>query len=428
MQILNDMNKYNQSVIKHKRKKSKGKIILTIFGLFLLILVGFAGGYITGVWDQARLSPQQAIQRIINTSDQNVEDESIDFRLYWKVWDEINDNYYKQPIEEKDLFYGSLIGLTASLQDPYSVFLDPELSQEFADEMNGSFEGIGAEIGVRNNDLTVIAPLPGTPAEQAGLRSGDVILKIDDTDTLNMSLDQAIRLIRGEGGTPVILTVISKNEDEIKEIEIIRDTIQVDSVRWEIIETENGNIGYIEIIHFSADTEGLFNEAVNEILLEKPEGLILDLRNNPGGYLDSAINITSRWVEDKPVVYEEFSDGTKKSYDAYGSSQLNGMNTVVLINEGSASASEIIAGALQDYKLATLVGMTTFGKGSVQDYKTFDDGSSLKLTIAKWLTSNLRNIDEVGIAPDIEIDRTIEDINEDNDPQLDEAKNIILNQ
>ncbi|MBU1673218.1 S41 family peptidase [Patescibacteria group bacterium] len=423
------MNKFERiNVIKHKPKKSKGKIILTIFGLIFLILVGFSGGYITGVWDQARLSPQQAIQRIINTSDQNVEDENIDFRLYWKVWDEINENFYKQPVAEKDMFYGSLMGLTASLQDPYSIFLDPELTEEFSAEMNGAFDGIGAEIGVRNNELTVIAPLPDTPAQKAGLRTGDIILKIDDTDTLNMSLDQAIKLIRGEKGTPVVLTVIGKDEDEIREIEIIRDTILVDSVRWEILKTDQGDIGYIEIIHFSVDTEGLFNQAVNEILLENPEGLIVDLRNNPGGYLDSSINIASKWIEDKPVLYEEFSDGSRAEYNSNGSPQLKGMQTVVLINEGSASASEIIAGALQDYSLATLVGKTTFGKGSVQDYKTFDDGSSLKLTIAKWLTPNLQNIDEVGITPDIEVERTIEDIDADIDPQLDEAKNIIINQ
>ena len=410
------------------KKSSKGKAVLIIFLILVILLIGFSGGYITGVWDQARLSPRQAIMRIINASDEKVEDESIDFKLYWKIWDEINENYYKQPVDDKKMFYGSLMGLTASLQDPYSVFLDPELTEEFSDEMNGSFEGIGAEVGIRDDAITIIAPLPESPAEKAGLRAGDIVLKIDDTDTINMSLDQAIKLIRGEKGTPVILTVIGMEEEEIREIEIIRDVIQIDSVKWEIINTSEGKIGYIEIIHFSADTEGLFNQAVNEILLEHPDGLIIDLRNNPGGYLDSSINISSKWIEDKPVVYEEFSDGSKKEYNAKGSPQLKGMKTVILINEGSASASEIIAGALKDYKIATLVGKTTFGKGSVQDYKTFSDGSSLKLTIANWLTPNLQNINEVGISPDIEVDRTLEDIEADIDPQLEKAKELIINE
>lgn len=422
------MNRFDKGALKFRRKNPKGRIVLIVFGLFLILLVGFAGGYITGVWDQARLSPQQAIQRIINVSGSEVEDDSIDFGLYWDVWDEINDNYYEQPVEEKDMFYGSLMGLTASLKDPYSVFLDPELTEEFSAEMNGTFEGIGAEIGIRNEELTVIAPLPGTPAQEAGLRAGDAILKIDDTETVNMSLDEAIRLIRGEKGTPVVLTVIGRDEEEIREVEIIRDTILVDSVRWETLPEEDGPIGYIEIIHFSSDTEGLFNQAVNEVLLENPQGLIIDLRNNPGGYLDSSISIASEWIDDNVVVYEEFSDGSRVGYDSTGSPRLKGMKTVVLINEGSASASEIIAGALQDYGLATLVGKPTFGKGSVQDYKTFDDGSSLKLTIAKWLTPELRNIDEVGIPPDLEVERALEDIDADRDPQLDEAKNIIINE
>ncbi|MBU0671221.1 MAG: S41 family peptidase [Patescibacteria group bacterium] len=409
-----------------QRGKSKAGLVLTITGLFFILLLGFSGGYIVGVWDQARLSPTQAIKRIVNKSDDKVANEEVDFDLFWKVWNDISDKSYGQPVDEKQMFYGSLMGMTAALEDPYSIFLDPQLTEEFSSEMNGSFEGIGAEIGKRDDNLVVISPLPDSPAQKAGLKAGDIILKIDDTDTMGMSLDEAIKLIRGEKGTEVVLTVVNKNEEEVREVPITRDIIQFDSVRWEIIEQDNKKIGYIEVLHFSQDTDALFNEAVNEVLTSNPDGLVLDLRNNPGGYLETSITMASKFFKDKPVLYEEFSDGSRKQYDAEGKAPLAGMKTIVLINEGSASASEILAGALKDYKIAELVGKTTFGKGSVQDYKTYDDGSSLKLTVAKWLTPNLNNIDEVGIAPDYEVELTTEDINADNDPQLDKALELII--
>lgn len=346
----------------------------------------------------------------------------IDFNLFWDVWDIIEKNYVYQPVNEAELLYGAMAGSVAALADPHSVFFDPEITQEFTEELAGSFEGIGAEIAIKNDRLTIVAPLPDSPAAKAGLRSGDKVYAIDGMDTTGISLDYAVKQIRGPRGTDVVLTIGRDSLSDLQEIKITRQTIKIQSVKWTLLDN---NIVRLEIRYFNEDTMDDFNQAVLEIINKNPRGIILDLRNNPGGFLDTAIGVASEWVEDGVVVYEKSSTGKLKKHEAQGRARFKDFKTIVLINEGSASGSEIVAGALKDYGLGTLVGETTFGKGSVQTLFPLDDGSSIKLTIAEWLTPNENTIETDGVEPDIEIELTVDDFNQDLDPQLDKAKELL---
>ncbi len=346
----------------------------------------------------------------------------LDFDIFWDVWQTIENNYVKQPVNETKLLYGAMAGSVASLGDPHSVFFDPETTQEFTQELKGSFEGIGAEIAIKNDRLTIVAPLPDSPAQKAGLRSGDKVYAIDGEDTTGISLDYAVSKIRGPRGSEVDLTVSRNGLEDLQDFKITRDKIKIESVKWTMLDND---IVHLELRYFNEDTWNDFNQAVLEIVNQNPKGIILDLRNNPGGYLDTAVSVASEWIEDGVVVYEQSSTGDLTAHEAQGRARLQGFPTIVLINKGSASGSEILAGALKDYGLATLVGETSFGKGSVQTLFPLRDGSSLKLTIAEWLTPNKNTIDQVGIDPDIEVPLTEDDFNNDLDPQLDAALGLL---
>jgi len=396
--------------------------------VIILILAGFLLGYYGGLTkaeNKMTAGPKEPGQ-VYNTNDiPDYLTKDVNFNLFWNVWDIVRKNYADQPVSETELFYGALSGLVDSLGDPYSNFLDPETLEAFQQELEGSFQGIGAEIGIKQDVLTIIAPLPDTPAERAGLQPGDKILAIDQMETIDMSLDQAVHLIRGPKGTTVTLTIFRDGFEEVKDIDIVRDEIIVKSVTWEF---KDNNIAYIKISHFNADTKTLFKRAISELLEIKSDKIILDLRNNPGGFLETSVDIASFWIEDGVVVSEKERDENIREYQARGAALLKNTRTVILINEGSASASEIVSGALKDYGLATLVGMKTFGKGSVQELIPLDDGSAIKITVAKWLTPNGLDITEEGISPDIEIDFTDEDYENDRDPQLDKAIELLVNQ
>lgn len=414
--------------IVYKKKSNLLKKLVRVYILVIIILIAFVGGFFLGGWQMSHMSPERVIQEIIYQAPQNLTDDTINFNLYWDVWNSVKDRYYAfGDVSEKDMYYWSIKGIVASLSDPYSTFMDPTTTESFNKEMSGSFEGIGAEIGIKNEKLVIIAPLPNSPAAQAGLLPKDQIVAIDEMSATDITLDYAVSLIRGEKGTPVVLTILREGKNESQEITIVRDNIKIVTVEWEIKKTldEKKDIGYIKISHFSNDTEGNFKKVINEILINEPAGIILDLRNNPGGYLDTAIKVASEFIEDGPVLIEKFRDEEKEEYEAVGNASLKGIPTVILVNGGSASASEIIAGAMQDYELATIVGETTFGKGSVQDLEEYIDGSSLKLTIAQWSTPNGRTIEGEGIKPDIEIELTVDDYNNDLDPQLDKAIELL---
>ncbi|MDZ7799132.1 MAG: S41 family peptidase [Patescibacteria group bacterium] len=402
-------------------KTGKRKYLITLVVFF--ILAAFIGGFLLGFSSNSSWQKNVSLKEALSLLSDN--NSSVNYILFNKVWHAIEENYVNGSLDKQKMLYGAISGLVNSLEDPYSTFLNPELSKVFLNEIEGSFEGIGAEIGIKNNQLQVIAPLEGSPAKKAGLQAKDKIIKIDGQETTNMSLDYAVSLIRGEKDTAVTLTVAREGLEELKDIKITRDKINIKSVDWSIITSQDKKIGYLEISSFTDDTMNLLDQATNDFLLKDVQGIILDLRNNSGGYLETSIKVASLFIEEGVIVKEKFSEENITEYQAKGEAKLQGYPMTVIINEGSASASEIVAGALKDYNQATLVGETSFGKGSVQEYEQFSDGSSLKLTTAKWLTPKGHNINEKGITPDVEVELTQEDFDNDKDPQFDKALELI---
>lgn len=407
-----------------KQKKFLFKRVMKTYSLFFLVLLAFLAGAIT-----ANLDKNQNQENVLSTTANEIfhifsRVDGIDPNLFNEAWDVIHQSYFKRSqISEKDLFYGAVSGMISALDDPYTIFFDPKVNEDFTQELNGSFSGIGAEIGRKNNALLIIAPLADSPAEKAGLRAGDRIIAIGDQDVSSLSVDGAVNLIRGEKGTEVVLTVLSKNDNTPKEIKIIRDKIAIPSVTYEL----KDKVALITISSFNSDTDSRFLKVAQQVLKDNPDGIVLDLRNNPGGFLDVAVNIAGSWLQDGQVVVREIFSNQQdsKDYNAQKQINLSQYKTVVLVNEGSASASEILAGALQDHGFAQVIGETTFGKGSVQQLFELSDGSAVKVTVANWITPKGRTIDSIGIEPDEKIEYTADDYNNDLDPQYDRAVEMI---
>jgi len=351
-------------------------------------------------------------------------DKNVDFSLFWKVWDLVREKHIsKGSLDSKKMVYGAINGMLKATGDPYTSFFDPAESKAFSEDLGGSFEGIGAELGVKDSMLTVIAPLDGSPSQKAGLRAGDKILKIEGKAVSDMTLDEAVSLIRGKKGTDVHLEILPNEQKDTKEVTITRDTINVKSVK---LEMKDNGIAYLKINEFGENTDKEFDAAMNSLLSQGAKGIVLDLRNDPGGLLDRCVSIASRMIpEGKVVVIEEDSSGKRSNLSTKGGDKLSQLPIVVLINEGSASASEILAGALKDDQGDVLVGKKSFGKGSVQELSNLPGGSSVKITVAKWLTPNGDYIMEKGINPDVEVDMTQDDYANGRDPQLDKAMEII---
>lgn len=350
---------------------------------------------------------------------------TIDFSLFWDAYNKLQENFIDpSKIDNQKIIYGAIEGMAKSLGDPYTGFFNPEEAHKFQQDLSGSFEGIGVEIGIKKDMLTVIAPLKGTPGERAGLKAGDIIAKIEDTDTSAMTTDEAVRLIRGQKGTSVTLTIIREGWTSPKDIKITRETIKIPSMDWSI---KNSDVVYIQIYQFNESLSSDFKTAALEILQGPAKKIILDLRNNPGGYLEIAQDIAGWFLQNgQTVTIEDFGGNKEKQiYKAEGNASLANHPTVVLINEGSASASEILAGALRDNRNIKLIGMKSFGKGSVQEVADLRGGSFLKITIAKWLTPKGNYISDVGLEPDIKVDITDQDIQQGKDPQLEKALEII---
>lgn len=402
-----------------------------VVAILILMLVSFGAGLYVAksneVFGEAAKKETVFLGKmtgLYSSDSKGVLSKDVDFKLYWELWNSLKQKYVdKDGLTDKKMFYGSLQGLASSLGDPYTVFMNPEEYKTFESDMAGTFEGIGAEVGLKDQVITVVAPLSGMPAEKAGIKAGDKIISINGTSTAGMTVEEAVTHIRGPKDTKVKLTIYRKGLKETKDYEITRDVIYVKSVKTEL---RPDGIYVIRISNFNDDTTALFNDAVLDVLAKKPKGLILDLRSNPGGYLDAAVQVASEWVESGAVVKEKLSDGTEDSYDAVGFPRLKSIKTVVLVDGGSASASEIVAGALQDYGLAKLVGEKTFGKGSVQSMQTLSDGSSLKVTVAKWLTPNGNSINKQGITPDETVAYTEDDFLKERDPQLNVAINMLF--
>jgi len=359
--------------------------------------------------------------------------QNVNFSLFWEAWQKLQEKYVDPTkFNTENMIYGAISGMVNSLDDPYTVFFNPDESKAFLEDVSGRFEGVGMEIGSKNNQLQVIAPLEGTPAEKAGLRPGDKIVKINDTFTTNLTIDEAVKLIRGPQGTEVALSILREGWNAPKEFKIRRALIEVPSLKTDMISSSgqaNGekDIAYIKLYQFSENASYDFTRAALDILNSPAKKIILDLRSNPGGYLEIAKNIAGWFLEKgQTVVIEDFNNRQKQViYAAEGNSKISHYPLVVLINEGSASASEILAAALRDNRSIKLIGTTSYGKGSVQELESLNKGSSLKITVADWLTPKGAKITGVGLKPDIEVQLTEEDYQNNKDPQLDKALEII---
>ncbi|MEK7126698.1 MAG: S41 family peptidase [Patescibacteria group bacterium] len=350
----------------------------------------------------------------------------VDMNLFWRVWGELEDKYVDlEAIEEDTMVYGSIKGLVDSLDDPYTVFMTPDESTEFTSGLDGTLKGIGAELTVEDKNLVIISPLRGSPAEKAGLLPRDIILAIDGEIASDMTLVDAISKIRGEVGTTVTLTIVRKNVKKPFDVSIVRENIEIESVT---VEKLDGDIVYLGVNRFNDKTNEEFSNAISEMLLDEPKGLIVDLRFNGGGYLDIAVELLSYLLPSNTsaVVIKERGkkDDTKLTN---GKPKLLNTPLVVIVNDSSASASEIVAGAIQDHKRGIILGTKTFGKGSVQEVEKFSDGSSLRLTIAKWFTPNGRSINKTGLIPDILVEITEKDIDDKYDRQKEEAVKYLKN-
>jgi len=400
--------------------KKQAYILITI----VLTIAIFVAGFFIGKGSILRPAVHD---RIFFNKDLGKPD-VIDFNLFWKALSELEEKFVdSDEIDYQELLYGAISGMTNSLGDDYTIFMKPEKTKDFVESVAGNqnFEGVGMEIAIKAGILTVVAPLEGTPAHEAGIQSGDKILKVGDISTQDMLIEEAVNLIRGEKGTSVTLTVSRDSFNGPKEITIIRDTIDVPVIRWEMKEND---IAYIKIYHFTGNLPSKFENIVSELLNNNAKKIILDLRNNPGGYLETAQEIASWFLSKGEIVLkEEFKDGRTNEYKSKGYIHLQKFPVVVLVNKGSASASEIVAGALRDIKGIKLIGEQTFGKGSIQTLENFRDGSSIKITVAKWLTPLGTSIADQGLKPDIEIELTEEDFNNNKDPQLEKALEVLNN-
>ncbi len=396
------------------------KYFLTL-SVVALIFFGFYFGYSRGKTQSA--SEKNSALTLSGLTIKNSYPEnksSLDFSLFWKVWNLLKEKYYeKDTLDAQKMMYGAIKGMLEATGDPYSNFFDPKETESFAEEIRGSFEGIGAELGIKDELLTIVAPLENSPAEKAGLRAGDKIIKIEDQSASEITVEKAVELIRGKKGTSVKLTIFRKGEETTREIIITRDTIEIKSVK---LEMKENNIAYLKINEFGEETTREFRTAASQIISANSPGIILDLRNNPGGFVDKCVDVANLLIsKGKTIVIEEDSSGNKISNYTQGGDSLSHLPLVVLINEGSASASEILAGALRDNRQIPLIGKKSFGKGSVQEYTQLPGKTSVKITVAKWLTPNGDSITEKGILPDIEIDYSLEDFNNQKDPQFDKA-------
>jgi len=406
--------KNEECEVKLTRQQKNSKILIGAV-IFLSFVFGWAFGHLD-LQSQLNGGTTTVINKSTNTT--------VDFGIFWQAWDKVTSEFDGK-VDYQAMINGAVSGMVNALGDPYTVFMNADQSKSFDAELEGSITGIGAEVGIKNNRVIIVAPIDNSPAEKAGIKAQDTILTIDGTDTTGMDLNTAVSKIRGDIGTKVKLQ-IQRGDSKI-DFEITREKIDTKSVKWEI---KDNNIGYIEISRFDSNTTELTKQATAELSSKGVKAVVLDLRNNPGGYLDAAVNVASEFVKSGTIVTEKPTSRTGKEnkYSASGKGKLTDTNIpmVVLVNGGSASASEIVAGALQDNNRAILMGEKTFGKGSVQAIENLTGGASLRITIAHWFTPNGKNISKEGILPNTEIKLTEDDFKANKDPQLDKAIEYLI--
>lgn len=398
-------------------KKTIGLTIAAVLAAGFLIVSGFAFGFETG-----RRAPTPIVIREATSTDQS--SSTVDLGSYWEAWSLVNDNFLKNPdISNETKVQGSVAGLLSSLGDPYTEYFNPQDAKLFKQDVEGNFGGIGAEIGAKDGFIIVVAPMKDSPAMRAGLKTDDKILMIDATSTENMGVDKAVSLIRGKAGTTVTLNVFREGWDKPKDITITREIISLPTLDLKMLPDR---IAYIQLYQFNTNAPKLFFDAIRKAALANAHGVILDLRGDPGGYVEVAKNIAGWFLKrGTTIVREEGRNGINDTLLADGNEALAKIPVVVLIDKGSASASEILAGTLRDNRQIKLVGETSFGKGTVQEYMDLSDGSIVKITIAHWVLPSGRILDHDGLKPDYEVKLTEEDAKNGKDPQLDKAVQVL---
>jgi len=411
------------------------KYIFLALAVIVIALGAFAGGFVTGHLMPFNVpglplnqNPASSAPPTASPDQQAATpaDYQAIFAPFWEAWNLVHKDYVDQPVDDVALMRGAISGMMQALGDEHSSYMDPEEFKQANESLEGEYEGIGAFVDTTTEYLTITSPMPGSPAERAGLKPGDQVVAIDGEDMTGVEAELARRKVIGPANTVVHLTIFREGEKELLEFDITRERIILKSSTGKMLEND---IAYIQITTFGGKTTPELLAALEELLAKKPKGIILDLRNNGGGYLQTAVEVTSQFVGDSVVLYEEYGNKTRTTYDVESGGLATDSNIpmVVLINEGSASASEIVAGALQDHGRASLVGMVSYGKGSVQNWIPLTgENGAVRITIAKWLTPNEKTIHKVGLTPDIIVERTVEDFTAKRDPQLDVAVEFLL--
>lgn len=418
---------------KNGRSGSRTSFVFAIIAALVLFGFGYAAG--------ARgFLANQVAAPLIAAAGSDAPPAGVDFSPVWKAWSVIDEKFVPAAVStttsiatstaesNQERVWGMVQGLAASLNDPYTFFLPPVESKQFSDDMTGSFEGVGMEIALRDQAVTVVSPLKGTPAERAGIKSGDKILKIDGTDTRGMDIVNAVKKIRGPRGTAVTLTILREGWDEPKEIKVTRETISVPTL---VTTARPDGVFVIQVMSFTANVPDLFRSALREFINSGNSRLVLDLRGNPGGYLEAAVDMASWFLPaGKVIVTEDYAGHSERivhrsrGYDIFSQN----LRMVILVDRGSASAAEILAEALRHYGKARIIGTPTFGKASVQELVDITPETSLKITIARWLPPSGEQIPDTGIVPNVEVKVTDEDTKGGKDPQLDKAVEVLLAQ
>ena len=405
-----------------KPKANKNGIFAALILATILItaISAYGLGYQAGITKPVNIN----IEELSNIEQPEESAPKADFSIFWEVWDELKKKHPDfEKVDKQDLVYGAVRGLTDALGDPNTIFFNPEDSQRFDEDISGHFTGIGVELDMKDDQLVVVTPLVGSPGERAGLLPGDIIVAIGGESAEDVNIDEAVKKIRGPRGSTVVLTIRTNGNAANRDVSIVRDNIEVPSVESKMIED---NLLYIRIYNFSANTPVLFYTEMLKYAFTNIDGVVLDLRNNPGGFLDVGIDAAGWFTgADKLIVTERFSSGETEEFYSTGSGVFDATPQVVLVNKGSASAAEILAGAIRYHQGAKLVGTQTFGKGTVQQLDYLSEGSSIKVTIANWLLPDGSLIEGLGITPDIVIEQNEEDILDGVDTQLQKAIQIL---
>lgn len=404
------------------------RFVLAALIAIVLLIGAFSGGVVVG-WvlpDRvlAGFKPKTGVVASDNPAQVQPTSSPEDlFKPFWETWDIVHEQFVDQPIDDTALMRGAISGMLEALGDKHTAYMDPEQYRVSQMPMDGEYEGIGAWVDITGDFLVIISPMPDSPAEKAGIKVGDTIIAVDGEDMTGVDGNLVLRRILGPANSEVKLTVKRESQEEPLEIAITRAKIVIPSVTSEMLENE---IAYVQVSTYGEKTTAELETALKELMAEKPKGMILDLRNNGGGYLNTAIEVVSQFIPSGVVMYEQYGSGEKETFEALPGGLATDIPLVVLVNEGTASASEITAGAIQDLKRGQLVGVTTYGKGSVQNVIPLrNEEGVVRVTIARWLTPNERQIHEIGLEPDVVVEITEEDIAAERDPQLDKAIEIL---